>query len=117
MKRQLFTAFLLLGLTLCPISAHAHPPKITDTSWDANSHTLTVKAQHTVSDPAKHYVMALVVLDSKGQTLVTKQYTKQSSAQIFSDAVQLKSTLPGDTVKIRLLCNIMGAAETSVTLK
>jgi len=117
MKRQLFTAFLLAGLTLCPLSALAHPPKAPDTVWSAATHTLTVKSQHVVSDPAKHYVMALVVLNSKGETLVTKQYTKQASAQSFSDTVQVKGILSGDSVKIRLICNIMGASETSVTLK
>jgi len=117
MKRFTITLFILLCFIFCPATAFAHPPKTPDISWDAKSNTLTVKATHVVNDPAKHFVFALVVLDSKGQSIETKQYTMQSSAQTFSDSVQLKGIMPGDTIKVRLVCNIMGATETTVVLK
>lgn len=117
MKKLMTSIIAMLCLILCPVAVFAHPPKTPAVSWNAKTKTLTVKSEHVVSDPAKHYVLAFVVLNNKGQVIETKQYTKQSSAQFFSDSVQLKSVSSGDTVKIRLVCNIMGTNETSITLK
>ncbi len=100
-----------LFTALFPAVSFAHPPKAPEITWAADTHTLTVSAPHFVSNPAKHYVLGLVVLNSKGEQLLTKQYTKQASEKTFSDSVQINSLKNGDTVKVRLICNIMGTAE------
>lgn len=117
MKKMTITVLVLICLTIYSAAVWAHPPKTPSVSWDAKTNTLSVKATHQVSDPTKHFVFALVVLDSKGQTIETKQYTMQASQQSFSDSIQLKGVMPGDTVKVRLVCNIMGTTEQSITLK
>ena len=116
-KTPLLAATIFLFTFFSSATAFAHPPKNLEAVWNASAQTLTVKASHLVNDTAKHYVLSMVVMNSKGEQIAFKQYTKQSSDKSFSDSVTLLNAKPGDTVKIRLVCNIMGTAEETITLK
>ena len=45
-----------------------------------------------------------------------KQYTKQDSAEGFSDSVILKGLKSGTKLRIQLACNIMGSKEVEFTI-
>ena len=118
MKKTALTALAaILCTAIFPAAGFAHPPKAPEVSWTASGHTLSVKASHIVNDPAKHYVIGFVVLDGSGKQIFTKQYTKQSSDKTFSDSAVLNGVNTGDTIKVRLVCNIMGTVEKEITLK
>lgn len=96
-------------------SAFAHPPKSISASWNASQETLSVTAEHSVEDAAKHYILSLTVLDGTKQ-VVMKQYSKQGSTDGFSDDVILKGMKPGTKLRIQLVCNIMGSKELQYTI-
>ena len=116
-KIVLLSLAAILFTALLPAAGFAHPPKNPEIGWNAATHTLTIKASHLVNDTAKHYVIGLVVMNGKGEQLVSKQYTKQTSDKIFCDNVILAALNSGDTVKVRLVCNIMGTAEKEFKLQ
>lgn len=114
------TMIVILAIMLCAsftATAFAHPPKNIEVTWIAATNTLSVKASHVVNDAAKHYVMGFVVLDSSNKQIYTKQYTKQASDKEFSDTAVLKDVKSGDTIKVRLICNIMGTTEKEIKLQ
>ena len=83
----LLTAVSILFVLSC--TAFAHPPKSITASWNASQETLSVTAEHSVEDAAKHYILSLTILDGTKQ-LVMKQYSKQNSTDGFSDSLILK---------------------------
>ncbi len=108
------TIVLLTALALIIISASAvfaHPPKIGRVAWNQAQETLNVSAQHNVNDPEKHYILTLTVFEGNRQLLL-KQYTRQGSADGFSDSIILKGIKSGAKLRIQLVCNIMGSSET-----
>ena len=114
------TLLVILATLLCITSttiAFAHPPKNVELTWSAATNTLSVKASHLVNNPTKHYVMLFVVLDSSNKQIYTKQYTKQALDTTFADSAILKDIKTGDTIKIRLVCNIMGIVEKEIKLQ
>lgn len=104
----LLTAVSILFVLSC--TAFAHPPKSITASWNASQETLTVTAEHSVEDAAKHYILSLTILDGTKQ-LVMKQYSKQNSTDGFSDSLILKGMKSGTKLRIQLVCNIMGSKE------
>ena len=115
--KRIITALLFAVLLAAATAsaAFAHPPKDITCSWDAASSTLHVTANHVVDDPAKHFVLTMAVLQGQNK-LAFKQYDKQGAPDKFSDSVVLKGVKSGATVKVTLLCNIMGTAETEYKL-
>jgi len=110
LKKAATILAILSFLALAGNPAAAHPPKEITVSWDASSDTLTVNALHSVNDPAKHYILVMSIIEGDSQ-LVMKQYTKQDSAEGFSDSVILKGLKSGTKLRIQLACNIMGSKE------
>ena len=104
----LLTAVSILFVLSC--TAFAHPPKSITASWNASQETLSVTAEHSVEDAAKHYILSLTILDGTKQ-LVMKQYSKQNSTDGFSDSLILKGMKSGTKLRIQLVCNIMGSKE------
>lgn len=115
MKKTSIFALTALLMLFSAGQVFAHPPKSPDISWDKASETLTVTAGHSVNDPQKHYILTLTVFEGNKQLLL-KQYDSQKDASAFSDSVILKGLKPGSQIRVQLVCNIMGAAESEITI-
>ena len=115
MKKILIFVVAMLLIVASAGSVFAHPPKKANASWDKATETLTVTADHSVNDVAKHYILTLTVFEGNKQLLL-KQYDKQSSPTVFSDSVILKGLKSGSVVRVQLVCNIMGSTETEITI-
>jgi hypothetical protein len=115
MKKTSILAITALIVLLSAGQVFAHPPKAPSVSWDKSSETLTVTAEHSVNDPQKQYVLTFTVFEGNKQVLL-KQYDDQGDAKTFSDSVILKGLKPGSSVRVQLVCNIMGSAESEITI-
>lgn len=113
MKKISIAALILAVALLTATAAFALSPKNISVSWNASNNTLKVTADHSVKDPSLHYVKSMTIFLGSKQ-LKQKQYSSQSSAEQFSDTVtlNLKMLPPGTKIRIRLVCNIKGSAET-----
>ena len=110
MKKLRILLLAALFAAVACTAAFAHPPKNVVCSWNAQNSTLTVSATHEVNDPAKHFVLTVTLLEN-GKQIVFKQYTKQDSAEKFTDSVLLKGMKSGTKLRVILMCNIMGSVE------
>lgn len=113
-KKAMFALILAFALFTCAV-AFAHPPKAVSASWNASNNKLTVTAEHSVNDASKHYVLNLTIFDGNKQ-LLQKQYSSQASVDGFNDSFILEGLPSGKTIRIQLVCNIMGATETEFTI-
>lgn len=111
MKRISIAALILVVALLTATAAFALSPKNISASWNASNNTLKVTAEHSVKDPSLHYVKSMTIFLGSKQ-LKQKQYSSQSSAEQFSDTITLKLLPSGTKIRIRLVCNIKGSAET-----
>lgn len=114
MKKIWIATFLtfLFVLTFAAISA-AHPPKAVNLSWGDGA--LTVKVDHAVNDPQKHYVYKIVVYVDN-QVATQKDYASQPDAAGLTDRFSLPSVKSGSTVKAEAFCVIMGSATGSIKI-
>ena len=110
MKKLRILLLAALFAAVACTAAFAHPPKDVVCSWNAQNSTLTVSATHEVKAPAKHFVLTMTLLEN-GKQIVFKQYTKQDSAEKFTDSVLLKGMKSGTKLRVILMCNIMGSVE------
>lgn len=115
MNKKTIPVLALVIILITAAAAFAHPPKSISASWDASTNILNVTAQHSVNDPAKHYVLSLTIFEGNKQ-LIQKQYTSQSSADQFRDSVALDGFTSGTVIRIQAVCNIMGSAEREFTI-
>ena len=115
MKKFLIYVIAMVLIVASAGTVFAHPPKNASIAWDKATETLTVSAEHSVNDPAKHYVLTLTVFEGNKQLLL-KQYDKQSSPAGFSDSLMLQGLKSGSVVRVQLVCNIMGSTETEITI-
>ena len=116
MKKKTITAFVCaIILVVAAAVAFAHPPKAISAAWDASNQMLNISAEHSVNDPAKHYVLNMTIFQG-GKQLLQKQYTSQATAQKFQDSVALKGMSSGTKIRIQVVCNIMGSTETEFTI-
>ncbi|MDD4159341.1 MAG: hypothetical protein PHO18_00165 [Synergistaceae bacterium] len=115
MKKTLIYTLTALLILLSANLAFAHPPKNVTLAWDKASDTLTITADHSVNDPVKHYILTLTVFEGNKQLLL-KQYNRQRDASGFSDSVILKGMKPGSSVRVQLVCNIMGSTESEIKI-
>ena len=102
----------LLSLMLFASSALAHPPKDVSLGWDASG-VLTVKAEHKVEDPGKHYISKVIVFVND-KIAAQKEYSSQQSADGFSDTFSLGAQQPGTKISAEVFCVIMGSKSASI---
>ena len=113
MKRLSAVFFVLCTILLSATLAGAHPPKSVNLSWDNG--TLTVKVEHSVNDPQKHYIYKIVVYVDN-QVAAQKDYTSQPDAAGLTDRFALPSVKSGANVKAEAFCVIMGSTTGSITI-
>lgn len=97
-------------------AAFAHPPKNLIMTWDAASEVLTVKAEHKISNPSQHYVMAINIT-AEGETIFQKRYDQQASPEYYTDRIPLKGLKKGTKITVNIACNIMGASEATLVIE
>lgn len=108
------SAALVLALCLTFLvgqAAHAHPPKSVSLSLQGS--TLTVKVEHGVNDPKKHYVYRIIVYVND-KVAAQKEYTAQQSPQSLSDTFSLANAPAGANIKAEAFCVIMGSTTGSM---
>ncbi|MDR3320850.1 MAG: hypothetical protein LBS93_00250 [Synergistaceae bacterium] len=89
-------------------AASAQPPKSVFLSV-APGGVLTVKVEHSVNDPQKHFINRIMVyVDDK--IAAQRDYSSQTSADGHEDTFQLDALLPGSAIKVEAYCVIMGFA-------
>lgn len=115
MKKKAIIALVSAFALFSAAVAFAHPPKSISAAWNASQNKLTVTAAHNVNDASKHYVLNLTIFEGNKQ-LLQKQYTSQTSEDVFSDSFVLEGVPSGTKIRIQAVCNIMGAAETEFTI-
>ena len=112
-KRRVPVLALLL-LMLFASSSFAHPPKDVQLAWSASG-ALTVKAEHKVEDPGKHYVSKVVVFVND-KIAAQKEYSSQQSADAFSDTFSLGALPSGTKISAEVFCVIMGSKSASMII-
>lgn len=111
MKKISMIVLILAIALLTATAAFAHSPKNLSASWNASNNTLKVTAEHSVKVPSQHYVKSMTIFLGSKQ-LLQRKYSSQNSAEMFSDSVTLKLLPSGTKIRIRVVCNIKGSAET-----
>lgn len=104
-----------LAAVLSAGTSFAHPPKDLGASWNEADNILTLTAKHAVNDPEKHYILSMTVYEGNS-LLIQKQYSKQGSAEGFTDSVVLNDLASGTKLRVQMVCNIMGSAEMEFTI-
>jgi desulfoferrodoxin (superoxide reductase-like protein) len=113
---KLKTSFLWAALLLFAFSyeAGAHPPKDVSISFNPNGN-LTVKVDHSVNDPQKHYINKIIVYINNN-IAIQKDYSSQTDGEGLTDTFSIGPQAPGTNIKVEAYCVIMGSAEKSITL-
>lgn len=98
----------LLGFFLLMIyGLAAHPADNMKVKINLEKKTITVTAEHSVSNGEKHYIEKLTVTVN-GEKVAEKTYTTQPDEKRFQETVQLESLELGDKVKLEAECNVWG---------
>lgn len=111
-KSGIFLAALLAVLIAMP--AFAHPAREVSMSW--NNGSLTVKVQHGVDDPAKHFIQQISVYVND-KMVAQKKYTKQATNEGMSDTFQLGALAPKSVIRAEVTCVIMGTTNGTLTVQ
>ena len=111
--------FILAILGLSASSLLAHPPKNNEMTFNRGTLTLSVKALHAVSDPAKHYVKSIRVLVN-GQTIATKTFDRQLDPGFqegeFKFDPAVVSLPQGAELTVISECSVYGKKKTTISL-
>lgn len=108
--------WLAILLAACALPLAAHPPRSVELGYDGETATLTVKVQHRVSDPARHFVARIEVRSGK-ELLAERTYDRQEAASGRDEAFSFAERPPkdGETLTVTAFCNLSG--EKSAELK
>jgi hypothetical protein len=113
---KIASRFICAVLLLAALAqaATAHPPKSVSLSWNPVG-ILTVKVDHSVNDPQKHYVNKIVVYVND-KMVAQKEYSSQTDENGQMDEFSLGAIPSGANIKVEALCVIMGSAAGAITL-
>ena len=116
MKRILISAMGIALFFVCAFvkPAVAHPPRHMTLTFDSNTQTLHVEAQHTTSNITKHYIRTLHIYKNDEETGHYTYPTQTKPTMLVKDIpMQAK---PGDTIRVRAICNEGGDIEETLTI-
>ena len=112
LKRSLL--WVVLSLVAFSYEAAAHPPKDVSISFNPNGN-LTVKVNHSVNDPLKHYIKKIIIYVNNN-IVIQKEYSSQTDADGLTDTFSIGPQAPGANIKVEAQCVIMGSSEKLMTL-
>lgn len=113
-KTICFALITLLSLLYIAVSvAAAHPPKDIDIVWHPNDSTLSVKVEHKVDNPHKHFIDEITVFVN-GKRVATRNYVSQKEDSFEEDSFYLPSIKTGDRITVEAKCVIFGTISKSI---
>jgi desulfoferrodoxin (superoxide reductase-like protein) len=114
--RKIANRFICAILFLAALAqaAAAHPPKSVSLVWNPGG-SLTVKVDHSVNDPQKHYVNKIIVYVND-KIVAQKEYSSQTNEDGQTDTFSLGALPSGVNIKAEAFCVIMGSATGAITL-
>jgi len=104
-----------LFLALCPPS-FGHPPKTLELLFDSEKSLLTVKGEHSVSNPQGHRISQIRIFVN-GKQVADENYDRQIDEKGYQETFQLKGLSPGDTIEAKVTCNKFGSKKGSIVVK
>lgn len=107
----LMTLFSLLYIAVSVVAAH--PPKDIDIVWHPNDSTLSVKVEHKVDNPHKHFIDEITVFVN-GKRVVTRNYASQKEDSFEEDSFYLPNIKAGDRLTVEAKCVIFGTVSKSI---
>jgi len=94
----------------------AHPPMSVDLEFDAETHMLTVNYTHDTDNLAAHYINAITVSINDEVMIRQSQHT-QAGATGGTLVYTLVDAKPGDTLSVKVECNMHGHKVATLTLE
>jgi desulfoferrodoxin (superoxide reductase-like protein) len=111
-KLKFAVCLALLIASALATAASAQPPREVSLSIGSDG-LLTVKVDHSVNDPQKHFINRIMVYVND-KIAAQREYSSQSSAASHEDTFQLGAQPTGATIKVEAYCVIMGSASASI---
>jgi len=104
---------LLSLLTLISALALAHPAGAQNLRWDAKTNYLYVSYDHSVKNPADHFIQS-VVIQVNGKTIITQLLTLQDTNQGGALVFKLPGMKKNDKIVMVSDCNKGGKKTSSI---
>ena len=115
MRSIMITLFCALLLTVLCVPAFAHPAEKVLLKWEADTETLDVLAAHPVSNPARHYIVSIIVTVN-GAKAAEKAYTAQTDPTGTHERFVLSGIKAGAVIEVTTRCNVSGTLKETITL-
>lgn len=112
MKKAIFLALLVL----LAVSLVAHPASSMDLSYDAKTKLLTVNFDHSVKNPADHFISTMTIKVG-GKDVIDQILSAQESATGGSLVYKLLGVKSGTVIEAISSCNKTGKKTTKLTVK
>ncbi|MDD2230318.1 MAG: hypothetical protein PHY48_13005 [Candidatus Cloacimonetes bacterium] len=112
MKRAIFTVLLMLAA----LGLFAHPANDVSLTYDAKTMLLTVTYEHTVKNPADHYVES-VLIKINGKDVISQSLPMQESTGGGSLVYKLIGVKAGALIEATVTCNKGGKKTGKLPLK
>ncbi len=107
--------FCALLLTVLCVPAFAHPAEKVLLKWEADTETLDVLAAHPVSNPARHFIVSIIVTVN-GAKAAEKTYTAQANPTGAHERFVLSGMKAGAVIEVTARCNVSGTLKEKITL-
>jgi desulfoferrodoxin (superoxide reductase-like protein) len=113
MKKTLSAVVFLCGFFLLPTISHATAPSIVEPTYEAATHTLSVRIRHWSFSDSLHYIKTVEV-KVNGTVFSTNKYTSQPDTE-YTYTYDVTAA-PGDTIEVTASCNLWGSKTVALTL-
>ncbi len=107
--------FCALLLTVLCVPAFAHPAEKVLLKWEADTETLDVLAAHPVKNPARHFIVSIIVTVN-GAKVAEKTYTAQADVTGTHERFVLSGIKAGAVIEVTTRCNVSGTLKETITL-
>lgn len=107
---------IIVLLLSAAISLAAHPASSVALSYDAKTQLLSVNFEHSVKNPADHFISA-VAIKIGGKEMITQNLSSQESAMGGSLVYKVSGLKSGSLIEAVTTCNKMGKKSAKLTIK
>jgi len=109
-------ATLTLLLMLVALGLFAHPASDVTLNYDAKTMLLTVTYDHTVKNPADHYIES-VVIKVNGKEIITQNLPAQEAASGGALVYKMIGVKSGALIEATVTCNKTGKKTGKLPIK
>ena len=106
-------AILVLAILMLALPAGATPPKKVSLTFNRETQTLTVVADHPTLDPKLHFIKTIVV-EVDGVKVTTKVLTSQTDKNQQVVEILLSDVKPGAKIKATCYCSLYGSGSAEI---